>query len=145
MEERKLNVMVNKVGGNASKSAKNYRVSIPTAWAKEMGINETNRRITASFDGKTIKLEVDEMNYENELKRLEKENGANGNLNVSAYSNKEELLQRLSENADDPKETYEYMKEELDYLADDKKLYSVDIGNGFPTYYDDAKEAYESI
>lgn len=85
------------------------------------------------------------MNYENELKRLEKENGTNGNLNVSAYSNKEELLQRLSENADDPKETYEYMKEELDYLADDKKIYQVDTGNGFPTYYDDAKEAYESI
>ena len=85
------------------------------------------------------------MNYENELKRLEEENGTNGNLSVNIYENKEELLQRLSENADDPKETYEYMKEELDYLADDKKLYTVDIGNGFPTYYDDAKEAYDSI
>lgn len=58
MEERKLNVMVNKVGGNASKSAKNYRVSIPTAWAKDLKISEDNRQMTASFDGKKITLEI---------------------------------------------------------------------------------------
>lgn len=85
------------------------------------------------------------MNYENELKKLEKENGINGNLNVSAYENKEELLQSLSQNADEPQETYSYMKEELDYLDDEKTIYSVDLGNGMPTYYDDAKEAYDSI
>lgn len=85
------------------------------------------------------------MNYEKELERLEKENGINGNLNVSTHENKEELLERLSENADDPKETHEYMKEELSYLADDRKLFSVDIGNGEPSYYDNAQEAYDSI
>lgn len=92
----------------------------------------------------TYKEEM-EMNYAYELELLQRGNATNGNLKVDIYENKEELLQRLSENADDPKETYEYMKEELDYLADDKKLYTVDIGNGFPTYYDDAKEAYDSI
>lgn len=61
MEERELNVMINKVGGNASKEARNYRLSIPTAWAKELGLSEDNRAVIAKFDGKTITLEVKEM------------------------------------------------------------------------------------
>lgn len=85
------------------------------------------------------------MDYKYELEQLQKDNVINGNLRVDIYENKEELLQTLSENADDPKETYAYMKEELDHLDDEKELYSVDIGNGEPNYYDDAKEAYESI
>lgn len=89
--------------------------------------------------------EMEKMDYKYELDQLQKDNGINGSLTVDVYANKEELLQRLSENADDPKETYAYMKEELDYLDDEKELYSVDIGNGEPNYYDDAKEAYESI
>ncbi|MBM6615648.1 hypothetical protein JTF06_12200 [Desemzia sp. RIT804] len=58
MEEREINVMINKVGGNASKAAKNYRISIPTAWATELGINPDNRKMKASFDGKKIVLEL---------------------------------------------------------------------------------------
>lgn len=62
MEEREINVMINKVGGNASKSSKNYRISIPTVWAKELDINPDNRKMKASFDGKKIVLELSEEN-----------------------------------------------------------------------------------
>ena len=85
------------------------------------------------------------MDYKYELEQLKKDNGINGNLRVGVYENKEELLEVLSQNADEPQETYSCMKEELDHLDDEKELYSVDIGNGEPNYYDDAKEAYESI
>lgn len=85
------------------------------------------------------------MDYTYELKQLKKGNGTNGSMRIDIYENKEDLLQTLSENEDEPKETYDFMKEELDYLSDDRTIYSVDIGNGFPTYYEDAKEAYDSI
>lgn len=89
--------------------------------------------------------EMEKMNYAYELQQLQKDNGINGNLTVNIYANKEELLEILSQNADEPQETYAFMKEELDYLDEEKELYSIDTGNGFPSYYDDAKEAYESI
>lgn len=62
------------------KTLKNYRVSIPNAWAKELNINEDNRQMTASFDGKKIILEMiknkeeEIMNYVAELKELEMAN-----------------------------------------------------------------------
>lgn len=92
--------------------------------------------------------EMDKMDYKYELQQLQKDNGINGNLRVDIYENKEELLQVLSENVGDEnevREIYDFMKEELDYLEDEKELYSVDTGNGYPNYYDSAKEAHESI
>lgn len=63
---------------------------------------------------------------------------------VAIYKNKEDLLTRLSENADEPVATYEYMKSELRYLEDEECIiYGVDLYNGFPEYFDDPKEAYE--
>lgn len=88
------------------------------------------------------------MNYREELERLQKGNGTNGKLQIHIYENKAELLQRLSENAGDETEvaeTYDYLKEELSYLNEDTALYSVDRENGMPEYYEDAKEAYESL
>lgn len=85
------------------------------------------------------------MKYEKELEYLEKDNSYRVGSHVNIYENKADLLERISENADDPEETYNYMKEELDYLADDKKIYQIDTGNGMPNYYDDAKEAYDSM
>ena len=53
-EERKMRVMVNKVGGNAGSSSVNYRVSLPNAWVQELGISKDEREVTMRFDGKEI-------------------------------------------------------------------------------------------
>ena len=85
------------------------------------------------------------MDYKKEIENLQKDNAVNVRITVYIYENKEECLQELSVNADEPQETYEFMKEELAYLDDEKTIYSVDLGNGMPTYYDDEKEAYDSM
>lgn len=89
--------------------------------------------------------DVKNMDHDHELQLLEKDNATNGNLTVNIYKNKAALLERISENADDPKAIYTYMQKELDHLADNKKIYRINTGNGIPLYYDDAKEAYDSI
>lgn len=88
------------------------------------------------------------MNYVAELKELEKQAAYSTFPHVTIYKNKEELLQRNSENMGEPEEveeTYNFLKNELDYLADDREIYQIDKGNGEPSYYDDPKEAYENM
>lgn len=53
-EERKMRVMVNKVGGNAGSTSVNYRVSLPNTWVQELGISKDDREVTMRFDGKEI-------------------------------------------------------------------------------------------
>lgn len=54
MEERKAKVTFNKSGGTASKGGVTNRITIPTSWAKEMGITQENREVTLTFDGEKI-------------------------------------------------------------------------------------------
>lgn len=64
MEKRFGNIIIQAPGGTASKTASTYKVSLPSAWIKEMGITESNRQIELSFDGNSItiskKLSLDE-------------------------------------------------------------------------------------
>lgn len=64
MEKRIGNVIIQAPGGTASKSSSTYKVSLPTAWIREMGITEDDRQIELSFDGTAItiskKLSLDE-------------------------------------------------------------------------------------
>ena len=43
-------------GGNAGRNSKNYRVSIPSAWINELGLNENNRDLVLQFDGESISI-----------------------------------------------------------------------------------------
>lgn len=54
METRKCKISVGKPGGNASKNAKNYRLSIPSKWVQEMGLSPEERDLLISFDGECI-------------------------------------------------------------------------------------------
>ena len=54
MEERKLNAIVAKAGGNAGKGSYNYKMTIPSAWAKEMGIRKEDKELSVTFDGEKI-------------------------------------------------------------------------------------------
>lgn len=56
-ESRTLRCMVNKAGGNAGKEALVYRVSIPSAWAKQLGITKGDQDLKVTFDGKKIVIE----------------------------------------------------------------------------------------
>ena len=39
MEERKAHIQINKAGGTAGETSKNYRISLPSLWMKKMGID----------------------------------------------------------------------------------------------------------
>lgn len=54
LEERFANIQINYAGGNASKNAKNYKISLPSSWIKKLGINEKNKGVFIQFDGETI-------------------------------------------------------------------------------------------
>lgn len=54
METRKSRLIVGNAGGTASKKAKTYKASLPTAWINELGLNEDNRDIEISFDDEKI-------------------------------------------------------------------------------------------
>ena len=57
MERRSAKVTLTKVCGNASAGAVKYRVSLPTNWSKRMGLDDKNREVSLSFDGKRIIIE----------------------------------------------------------------------------------------
>lgn len=54
IEERTARILINKAGGTAGPDAKNYRVALPSAWMKELGICEDDREVTLQFDGESI-------------------------------------------------------------------------------------------
>ena len=54
MEYRTGKVIVSTAGGTAASGSKTYKVSIPSLWIKEMGIDENKRNIELMFDGNGI-------------------------------------------------------------------------------------------
>lgn len=55
-EERTAKILIHKVGGNAGPEAKGYRVALPSAWIKALGISEGRREVTLQFDGESITI-----------------------------------------------------------------------------------------
>ena len=56
MEKRKAKVIIGAAGGTAHKDSKTYKVSLPSAWIKELGINGDKRDVELIFDGEKIVL-----------------------------------------------------------------------------------------
>lgn len=56
IEKRKVNLIVAKAGGNASKNAYNCKISIPKLWADIMGAGPDSREMIMEFDGEKIIL-----------------------------------------------------------------------------------------
>ena len=54
MEHRTGKIIVSSAGGTAASGSKTYKVSIPSLWIKEMGLNENKRDIEFMFDGNCI-------------------------------------------------------------------------------------------
>lgn len=56
MEQRTAKVSIGSAGGTAAKGAKTYKITLPTAWMKKMGIDEGQRELELVFDGEQILL-----------------------------------------------------------------------------------------
>ena len=60
MTEVKRNIMINKAGGTSGKDTKNYRVSIPIAMVRALGITEEDRGVLMTLEGGKIIIEKDQ-------------------------------------------------------------------------------------
>lgn len=58
METRELRAIVNKAGGSAGKESLNYKMTIPSAWAKELGITKEDRALTVSYDKEKKEINI---------------------------------------------------------------------------------------
>ena len=47
-------MIIGTAGGTAAKGSKTYKLSIPSAWMSELGINEERREVELAFDGEQI-------------------------------------------------------------------------------------------
>lgn len=56
IEERTANIHINKAGGTAGETSKNYRISLPSSWMKKLEIDENNREVSIQFDGEAITI-----------------------------------------------------------------------------------------
>jgi len=54
MEIRAAKLIVNQSGGNSSKNAETFRVTLPNAWVNELGLDFDNRNLELRFDGEKI-------------------------------------------------------------------------------------------
>lgn len=56
METRKAKIIISSAGGTAAKNAVTYKISLPTSWINELGIDKDDREVELHFDGKTISV-----------------------------------------------------------------------------------------
>lgn len=56
METQICNLMISTSGGTAGGSANNYKISLPSTWVKELGLDAENRQMELSFDGTSITI-----------------------------------------------------------------------------------------
>ena len=56
IQERKARILINKAGGNAGPEGKTYRVALPAAWVKQLGVTSADREVLLQFDGESITI-----------------------------------------------------------------------------------------
>lgn len=56
MQTASRNIMVAAAGGNASKNAKTYRISIPAGMIKALGVTEDDRAVTLKEENGVITI-----------------------------------------------------------------------------------------
>ena len=54
MKKRIANIIASSAGGTASKAAKTYKISLPSAWLNEMGLTGDSASVELKFDGEKI-------------------------------------------------------------------------------------------
>ena len=56
-EVRRAKISINKKGGTSGIDSVGYRIILPNAWMRKIGIAEENREVNLSFDGERIIIE----------------------------------------------------------------------------------------
>lgn len=56
------NIMMNKAGGNASKNAKTYRVSIPADMIRKLGVTDDDKSVILKCDNDVITISKNNKN-----------------------------------------------------------------------------------
>ena len=56
MERRQGKVIVHASGGTAGKGGNTYKLTLPSVWMRELGINENDREVELCFDGRSITI-----------------------------------------------------------------------------------------
>lgn len=56
IQGRKARILINKAGGNAGPEGRNYRVTLPAAWVKQLGVTSVDREVLLQFDGESITI-----------------------------------------------------------------------------------------
>lgn len=56
MERRIAKINISSAGGTASSGSRTCKVTLPTSWVEEMGIDRDRRELELTFDGTTITL-----------------------------------------------------------------------------------------
>ena len=77
MDKRNAKIIVNNVGGTASKGSKTYKIALPTKWVQLLGL-EDGKSVELSFDGEQIVISKKLDNLEN----LEKLINLNSSINI---------------------------------------------------------------
>ena len=54
MDIRKTKLIIGSAGGTAGKGSKTYKLSLPSAWVRELGVGEAARELELCFDGGQI-------------------------------------------------------------------------------------------
>ena len=55
-EERRGKIRISKASGTAGSHSKGFRVALPPAWVRQMGLTDQNREIVLYFDGECITI-----------------------------------------------------------------------------------------
>ena len=58
MENRTAKIIVNTPGGTASKGSTTYKISLPTSWIEQLGIDSADRNVELAFDGEKITITI---------------------------------------------------------------------------------------
>lgn len=56
METRTAKIIINTPGGTASKGSKTYKISLPTSWIEQLGIDSADRNVELVFNGEKITI-----------------------------------------------------------------------------------------
>lgn len=63
-ENKILKCSICKAGGNAGSGSRNYKVTLPPSWMKQLGVAEGNRELAVEFDGEKILIKKLDIGYQ---------------------------------------------------------------------------------
>ena len=117
MERRAVNIISGSAGGTAAKGSVTYKISLPSVWVKELGIDE--RKAEIYYDGKAITI----VPVLSASEFLEKKRNAGHDIKILEYYNMDKLCSRIYADYSDKEVKVENFTENLVKTAFGKDSY----------------------